>query len=184
MIWIFGFQILLINYILYCLLLNQGIQTLSKRILILFKKKDKPNHRVLCIWAKSASPSTKMLQQMKMEILDPSGGVLNVWLQICPSRFGKFRHLSSHFWRNQNKILIFGGVLDPSNLKFSSSENLKLEGSRTPPKINILFWFLQNSKSKGHFWRDNVYALYDCCHQLPKSLLLVFILFWGVSNIL
>ena len=29
-----------------------------------------------CIWAKSASPNTKMLQLVKREILDPSGGVL------------------------------------------------------------------------------------------------------------
>ena len=28
------------------------------------------------IWAKSASPNTKMLQLVKIEILDPSGGVL------------------------------------------------------------------------------------------------------------
>jgi hypothetical protein len=44
--------------------------------------------------------------------------------------------------KNPQHILIFGGVLDPSNLKFSNYENLKLEGSRTPPKMDILFWFL------------------------------------------
>jgi hypothetical protein len=95
------------------------------------------------IWAKSASPSTKMLQLVKMEILDPSVGVRNDWVQFCPSRFAKFRHLSSHFWRNQNKIWFFEGSQDPLKLKFSDEENLKLEGSRTPPKINIFFWFLQ-----------------------------------------
>ena len=82
------------------------------------------------IWAKSASPNTKMLQLVKIEILNPSGGVLYDWLQCCPSRFWKFRHISSQIWRIQIKIFIFRGVLDPSNLKFSSTENFRFEGSK------------------------------------------------------
>ena len=112
----------------------------KKKIAALVQGRGRQGH---LIWAKSASPSTKMLQLVKIDILDPSVGVRNYWVQFCPSRFRKFRHLSSHFWRNKNELLIFGGVLDPSNLRFSSSENFKFEGSRTPPKINILFWFLQ-----------------------------------------
>ena len=38
----------------------------------------------------------------------------------------------------------FRGVLDSSNLMSSVEENFKLEGSRTPQEINILFSFLQN----------------------------------------
>ena len=66
-------------------------------------------------------------------------GVLFDWLKCCPSRFRKFRHWSSQFWRNQNKIIIFRGVLGPSNLKFSSTENF-----RTP--LNLFCFVLVPSK--------------------------------------
>ena len=96
-----------------------------------------------------SQPQHKNAAAGKIEILEPSGGVLYGRLQCCSPRFGKCRHWSSQFWRNRNKILIFRGVLDPSYLEVSLTENCRLFCFGSFKLVWFNVWIFQ-------IWEENI----------------------------
>ena len=72
---------------------------------------------------KSASPSTKMLQLVKIEILDPPGGVLHNWFQ-CFLLDLENTDIAAVSLKKKEKIF-YRGVLEPSSIRarWDSREN-------------------------------------------------------------